>query len=133
MNTIVVRKQRIDAPDENPPTYSPSSRVPITPIPPGMKPCNYVSVSKTNVTGAFAIDPTLRMPPTLPRPVEAGNEMNLSLKAEDAADVDIYLVAGGRGSVANSRTRLSVAASFINSTSTVRLVRWVHVIECNSY
>jgi hypothetical protein len=71
------------------------------------------------VTGTFVIDPTLYMPRTLLRPKWAGHELNLSLNATGDADVDVYLVAGGRQQVANSKTRLWVVAS---NNVVVRLV-----------
>ena len=122
MNTIVVRKERIDACNEDPPTYSPPPQLPTgrAPLPLTTKPCNNVSVTRQegDITGVFVIDPTITILAAL-WPSKAVDK-NLSLTASSGkADVDIYLVTGGRGRVTKSKTKLNVLAQ---SDIVVRLV-----------
>ena len=127
MNTIVVRKERIDASNEDPPTYSPPPQL-RAPLPLTTKPCNCVSVTRQegDITGVFVIDPTLAILPIL-LPSKASDK-NLSLKASSGnVDVDIYLVAGGRGRVTRSRTNLKV---FAQNDIVMRLVSVLGAFRC---
>ena len=98
---------------------------------PDVKPTNYVSVTKDLVSGAFVIDPTMKVPSWLLKPL-ADNEIrwNLSLTSQsdatETSEVDIYLVHGKErveGTSANlsppPRTMLAVRS---NSQTDVSLV-----------
>jgi hypothetical protein len=132
MNTIVVRKERADASNEDPPTYSPPPQLPAdrVPLPLTTKPCNSVSVTRLegDITGTFVIDPTLTILAAL---LLFNASDNLSLKASwGRADVDIYLIAGGRGRVTKSRTKLNV---FAQNDVVVRLVSVLGAFRCAQF
>ena len=136
MNTIVVRKERIDASNdsEDPPTYSPPPQLPTgrAPLPLTTKPCNSVSVTRLegDITGAFVIDPTLSILAALFLFNNTGDD-NLLLKASwGRADVDIYLVAGGRGRVTKGRTKLKVIGQ---NDVAVRLVSVIGEFCCAQF
>jgi len=139
---LVVRKERIDLSDECPPAYQTSIRNPTyTAPPPDIRPCNYISITRNVLTGAFVVDPTLRMPAAL----RSGyvtlanlNKRNLYLRSSGSADVDIYLLASGKP-VMTSSNKIKITTLLVETSSdaVMRLVSALRshvwsILGCNS-
>ena len=81
-----------------------------------VRPANYVSLKREVVSGTFAVDPTLKVPPWLQVAPRAEPEWNLHLtststKWERFSDVEIHIVPGEEGVRSSSRTRVRVNSS----------------------
>ena len=111
--------------DAHLPVALPSQSHPDQP-PMGVRPMNYVWLTRKLVSGTFMIDPTLKVPSSL-IPSHGETQWNLFLNSGSTADVEIYLVDGESQQSQQSQLETQTPQTLISVQSitfaTVKLVR----------